>query len=199
MRHIALLVEGTLDETVGRRVVEEVGGVVVETYGNQGIHYIKKKIQGFNQLAAGIPILALADLMDVEFNCPAQVVEEWLPHRNEAMLLRLVIREIESWILADRANVAHFLGVPRKQIPRRPEQLDDPKRVVVNLARQSQYRHINELLVPEKGVSASEGPGYTSEMQKFVREDWELEKAAKKSESLARCMTAITRFLENRK
>ena len=196
MKSLALLVEGRLDETVARRIVEEAGGTVSTVYGKQGVGYVGKKIQGFNGLAKGIPILALADLKDIDFNCPARAVEGWLPHRNEAMLFRLVVREIESWLLADRANIAQFLGVSKANVPRDPESLDDPKRRVVNLARQSQRRRIREQLVPPKGVSASQGPGYTPEMQKFVRRSWSLQAAADTSESLERCVAAVTTFFE---
>jgi hypothetical protein len=196
VKHIALLVEGNLDETTARCIVEKAGGTVSTVYGKRGAGYVKQNIEGFNNLAKGTPVLAIADLMDTDFDCPARAVEAWLPHRNEMMLFRLVVREIESWLLADRSNVAQFLGVPKKKIPRRPERLDDPKRNVVNLARQSRYRRIRELLVPEEGVSASEGPGYTSEMQTFVREAWHPGKAREKSESLARCVVAVAAFLE---
>jgi len=199
VKSLALLVEGKLDEAVGHHIVQAAGGTVSVVYGKHGVDYVRDNIEGFNDLAQGTPILALADLMDTRFNCPARVVTHWLPHQNENMLLRLVVREVESWLLADRANAAQFLGVSKTNIPRDPENLEDPKRRVVNLARESQYRKIRELLVPEEGISASEGPGYTSEMRKFVRDEWRLNEAMEETESLARCVTAVSAFFEEQK
>lgn len=148
MRSMALLVEGLLDEVVGRRILEHLGGQVSVVYGKRGIGYIQRKITGFNDAATGFPILTLADLMDTGLSCAAAVVKTWLPHRNESMFFRLAVREIESWLLADRANLAAFLKVPRSKIPQHPEQIEDPKRTLINLARRSRSATIRRNLVP---------------------------------------------------
>lgn len=196
MKCMALLVEGVLDEAVGRRIIEHAGATVVGPYGKEGIGYIKKNLSAFAQSAQGTPMLALADLMDTEFDCPARVVQEWLPYPQENMLFRLVVREIESWILADRANAAQFLGVPKNKIPCHPEELDNPKRRVINLARHSRHARARRLLVPPDGSTATEGRAYTSEMQKFVRKRWNLKEAARRADSLKRCVTAVTDFFK---
>ena len=196
MAFTALLVEGNLDEAVGRRIVEHTGGVVTETYGKKGAGYIENKITGFNQLAQGTTILALVDLMDTRSECPVEVIEDWLPQPNENMIFRLVVREIESWIMADRAGVARFLGVRKQDIPARPERVKDPKRRLVNVARNSRFSRIKRLLVPAPSSTATEGPAYTSEMQQFVRDRWDLERATERAPSLRRCVRAIQRHIE---
>lgn len=188
---LALLVEGNLDESAGRRVAEKAGFSVSVTYGRRGIGYIRTKIAGFNRAASAQPILALADLMDTGMDCPPEVVEAWLPHRNEMMLLRVVVREIESWLLADRPNLAEFLKIPAEKIPLAPEELSDPKETLINLARKSRSASIRRTLVPAEGSTAREGPGYTSEMERFVRSRWDLEAAQEHAPSLERCLRSL--------
>jgi hypothetical protein len=196
MAFIALLVEGTLDEAVGRRIVEYAGGEVTVTYGKEGTGYIKNKIDGFNGLAQGTTILALADLMDAGSECPVEVLEEWLPHPSENMIFRLVIREIESWIMADRTGISRFLGVRKQDIPSHPERVDDPKRRLVNTARASRFAKVKRLLVPAPSSTATVGPAYTSEVQQFVRDRWDIKRAMERSPSLRRCVRAVQRHIE---
>ena len=196
MAFIALLVEGNLDETMARRIVEYAGGEVTVTYGKKGAGYIKNKIAGFNQLAQGTTILALADLMDTGSECPVEVLEEWLPHPSENMIFRLVICEIESWIMADRAGIARFLGVRKQDIPPHPERVDDPKRRLVNMARASRFAGVKRLLVPAPSSTATVGPAYTSEVQQFVRDRWNIERAMERSPSLRRCVRAVQHHVE---
>lgn len=195
MSHVALLVEGMLDEAVGRRIVQEAGGRVSVTYGKRGVGYIKNKIAGFNNMAQGVPLLALVDLMDTRIPCPVTVVERWLPSREKRMIFRVVVREIESWLIADRVNLASFLRVARKRIPRNPEELDDPKRKLINLARRSQSTEIQRLLVPNEDSTATEGIGYTSKLQQFVYNQWDPDAAAQRAPSLQRCRQAIRQFI----
>ncbi len=42
MKSLSLLVEGTLDEAVGRRIIEYAGGTVQTVRGKKGVSYIKK-------------------------------------------------------------------------------------------------------------------------------------------------------------
>ncbi len=194
MKSLSLLVEGTLDEAIGRRIIEYAGGTVQIVYGKKGVNYIKKKLSGFNDAAVAIPVLALVDLMDAKSGCPKQVVEKWLPRCHKNMIFRLVVFEIESWILADRTGVSTFLGVSKNKVPGNPEQVADPKRTLVGLARKSRSERIRRLLVPARGSTATEGPAYTSELQRFVRDQWNIGEAIDRAPSLKRCVGAVTRF-----
>jgi len=59
MTSISILVEGNLDETVARKIIEAEGAMVGNVYGRKGVSYIEKKIKGFNGYAQGTPILTL--------------------------------------------------------------------------------------------------------------------------------------------
>lgn len=196
MPYIGLLVEGILDEAVGRRIIQEAGGRVSAVYGKRGAGYIENKIAGFNNMAQGMPLLALVDLMDTQIECPVTVVERWIPSRQKQMIFRVVVREIESWLIADSVNLASFLRVARKRIPNNPEGLDDPKRKLINIARGSRSTEIQRLLVPPQDSTATEGIGYTSKLQQFVYNQWDPEAASQRAPSLHRCRRAISQHIQ---
>jgi len=143
-------------------------------------------------------MLALVDLMDTGLPCPPAVVDAWLPRRDPGMLFRVVVREVESWLLADRTNLADFLRVAVAKVPSAPEEEIDPKQSLVNLARKSRSAEIRRLLVPAKGSSATEGPAYTSEMRRFVDNHWDVAEARKNAPSLASCLKALEQRLSER-
>ncbi len=64
MPTISILVEGTLDEAVARQLVTASGGTPGTVFPKKGAGYIEKKIDGFNELAQGVPILSLVDPTD---------------------------------------------------------------------------------------------------------------------------------------
>ena len=191
---VYLLVEGRVDATVARRIVNHCGGSVGTVYGRKGLPYIEERIEAFNQSAQGIPILTLVDLMDTGFDCPVDVVKNWLPHRESNMVLRVVVREIESWILADRTAIARFFGIRESLVPHHPERLDDPKKALVDLARSSQYQSLKNDIVPEDPTVNAQGPAYTSRMQRFIRERWNISQAIQRAGSLRRCVEAVRRL-----
>jgi hypothetical protein len=106
--------------------------------------------------------------MDTDFSCPPEVVGQWVPHREANMLFRIVVRELESWLLADQQNIADFLSVSVIRIPANPEALEDAKRHLVNIARRSRNARVRRSLVPESGSTARVGKLYVSEMNTFI-------------------------------
>ncbi len=192
MKHVGLLIEGNLDETVGRRIAAHCGLTVSVVYGKRGFGYVRRKLSGFNRSAAGMPLVAIADSMDMHEPCPPAAVARLLPHPHPNTRFRLAVREIESWLLADAINLARFLAVPRSVVPRNPDGLVDPKRELIRLAEHSRKRALRRLMVPSLGSAGIEGPGYTSEMQRFVTADWDIASSIAVSESLRKCVDAVT-------
>ncbi|MHB8471263.1 MAG: hypothetical protein ACYDC8_00150 [Gammaproteobacteria bacterium] len=185
------LVEGDTDEAVPRRIIGECGHAVGTCYGKRGIGYISSKISGFNLAAKGLPILCLVDFMDTRMACPPEVVGNWLPHRERNMIFRVVVRAIESWLIADRVNMAEFLYVHPSRVPEHPEDLPNPKRALVDLARSSRKSSIREALVPAQNTGAVVGRLYPSEMIRFTNEHWNPRNARLVSPSLASCMSRL--------
>lgn len=195
------LVEGNLDEAVAFKIIKATGHTSGTCYGRKGIGYIKNKIQGFNQTARSIYYLTLVDFMDTQvinprLSCPPEVVTSWLPHRQPKMIFRVIVREIESWLLADRSNLAKFLKVNAGKIPANPEQVPDPKLKLINLARRSRSSQIRSALVPETGSTAQVGRLYDSEMKIFINTLWDIGKARSHAPSLDKCLKRLESLTE---
>jgi hypothetical protein len=185
---IDALVEGVTDEAVARKIVQATGHDFGVCYGKRGCGYIREKARLFNAATPHRPMLTLVDFMDTKAVCPPEVLYVWIPNRHVNMLFRVVVREIESWLLADRDNFSKFIGISQGRLPTAPEALDDPKRTVVNLARKSKYRYIRQAIVPSKDSSAQVGALYASEMIRFIGAHWDIQAARQLSPSLEKCM-----------
>jgi len=113
------------------------------------------------------------------------------------MRLRVAVREVEAWLLADRSRLAGFLSVSAGAIPASPEAEDDPKQTLVNLAARSRRRDIRIDMVPRPGSGKNVGPAYTARLIEFISagdNPWSPVDAALRADSLRRCMSALEIF-----
>lgn len=94
--------------------------------------------------------------------------------------------------MADRENMARFLGVASSRIQHNIDLDSNPKETLINIARSSRNRNIREDLVPRQMSGAKVGPLYVSQLTKFVEELWRPDVAANESESLRRCISALS-------
>jgi hypothetical protein len=112
------------------------------------------------------------------------------------MCFRVAVRAVEAWLLADGEAIAGFLGVARTAIPSRsPDDLDDPKRMLVEIAKSSRRREIREDMVPRPASGRSVGPAYASRLIEFATSAWRPEVAAMCSESLRRAIASLERLV----
>lgn len=192
---INLAVEDPLSETVLRRIIEQEPKhrfAIGNCYCRGGYGYLKRTLQGFNNAAKGTPFLVLSDL---QAPCPPIQVETWLPvpaHPN--LLFRIAVKEVESWLLADRTGFASFLGVSKNLIPKNTDKIDHPKKYVIRLARKSRRRILREGIVPKANSTATIGPDYNGILSHFVNDIWNITEAVETSESLQRAVDAINKF-----
>ncbi len=196
-----LAVEDELSEHVLRRVTLEMGRFQIgAVYRKGGANYLKQKLLAFNQASQFAPYLVMTDLD--QGSCAPELIEDWFrcsmnqyPSRRHANLLFCIaVREVESWLLADRDSCGQFLGVATHLIPSPPDQIADPKQALVNLARRSRYREIREEIVPPVGSILRTGPGYNERLGLFVSESWMPQVAAKYSPSLCRTFERLQAF-----
>ena len=129
------------------------------------------------------------------YPCPSALIGEWAPHRNANLLLRVAVREVESWILADPRNLSAFLRVKPGIIPPQADSLPDPKASLVAAADRSRSREIRLRVVPKRGSTAKQGPDYNACLAEFVYATWDIESAAVSSPSLARTMARLRSFM----
>jgi hypothetical protein len=188
-------VEGPTDEAVLRRIVEHLGATLGAVYGKTGKATLLKQLRSYNQAAQFWPWIVLVDLdQDAECAPPARV--EWLSDPAPLMCFRIAVREVESWLLADRETLADFLGVALSRIPTSPEKLDDPKAALVNLARASRRRDIRVDMVPRPESGRSEGPAYTSRLIEYAQGSWRPDIAAEHADSLQRLCGRLATLME---
>jgi hypothetical protein len=115
------------------------------------------------------------------------------------MCFRVAVRQVESWLLADRERLAKFLAVSTAKIPPVPEAINNPKNTVIELARQSRRREIREDMVPRPGSARAVGPAYTARLIEFViggERGWRPDVAARHSESLNRSLRCLVRIMQ---
>jgi hypothetical protein len=136
--------------------------------------------------------LILRDL-DHDAPCAAALNARLCPDRVPSLCLRIAVRAVKSWFLADKPRLAEFLGIAAAHIPTSPDLLDDPKSTLMGLASRSRKRDIRVDFTPTD-LSRREGPAYASRMIEFALYHWRPKAAAPNSQSLARCVAAIERL-----
>lgn len=188
-------VEGDLDAAVLSRLAREVGARPSAIYGRTGKAALLRSLSGYNRAAARGPWVALLDL-DSESECVPDYAARCLPQPAATMVFRVIVREVEAWLMADAEALARFLSVPEGRVPRDPEALLDPKETLVNLARRSRRRAITDDMVPRPTSGRPIGPAYTSRMVEFVDESWRPRVAAGRSPGLDRCLTRMTELVQ---
>jgi hypothetical protein len=192
---VNLAVEDALSEAMLRKMIEQCAEAldVCACYQRHGQGYLKKNIGGFNSAARITPFIVLTDLDAIE--CAPFLITEWLPygsHRN--LLLRVAVREVESWLLANRDGFARYLSISEALIPLKVEDIMDPKQFLIGLARKSKKRSIREAIVPKMGSGAVQGPDYNGALIDFVRHFWDIDEAANNAASISRAIERIAAF-----
>jgi hypothetical protein len=190
-------VEGVIDEAVLRRLTKEIGAMAGPVYGKNGKPFLLQRLRAYNQAAQFSPWIILIDLDDDD-DCAPPFRRSCLPNPAPYLCFRIAVREIESWLLADRERLAKFLSVAVSRIPLDPEKLDSPKSTMVEIARHSRRRDVREDMVPRPGSGRKVGPAYTAQLIDFARDSkrgWRPDVAAKASDSLNRCVRCMLRLI----
>lgn len=157
----------------------------------RGVTKLIPELPRFVEQSRFQPVLCVAD---TDRMCPVQWLKKWSPrHFPERFFLRLAVPEAESWVLADRQGVSEFFKVSTAQINPNPEQLEDPKREVLRLARKSKVRQIRDEMVSVTDINRV-GSGYNTHLSALVRENWRAMRASERSSSLERAIRRLTEF-----
>lgn len=199
---INLAVEDELGEQMLRVLLAQSGRefLIGTVYGKQGNSYLKRMLSAFNNAAKGMAYLVFTDLD--EKPCATFLIEDWFKcrvgeyhtHRSPNLLFRIAVREVESWIMADRNAFAGFLGISTNKIPFRTDEIPDPKRFLLNLARTSRKKELREDLIPAPGDKRQIGPDYNGRLSEFLHSRWRGSFAELHSPSLAKARNMLTEF-----
>jgi hypothetical protein len=183
---IPALVEGHLEERLLAVLWHQLGKQDRQlTVRNAGGSPIWNHAKRYNEAGKHQLVLGLGDLEQA--SCASAALGALGRPLSAHFKLRLAVRMIESWVMADRETFAAYLGVRVAQVPRQPDLLPHPKRAVVDLARQSRKRSVREAMVP--AGAGLVGAEYMPFMASYVESRWQVERARINSPSLERaCM-----------
>ncbi len=152
---------------------------------------IDNRLASYNRAARSLPHIVLRDL-DHDSECAPELIPRLFPSGvSRYMLTCIAVREVEAWLLADRRNCARFLGVRMNDIPYNPEHLEDPKRMIIALARKSRSKDIRDAIPPRPGSTAAKGRGYNGELGRFIMTMWDIGEAAENAPSFARLVRKL--------
>lgn len=197
MIFVTIVFEDDLSEAVMTRILADFPEKyeVHQSYSGNGFGYLKTNIKGFNQASVVNPHFMLTDLDNYE--CPIALKEDWIKfniHPN--FIFRIAVREVESWVLADREGVSRFFNVALVNFPINPDAEKDPKNTLIQLAKRSNKRDIRADIVPIN-QNATIGPNYNGSLSDFVFKNWNIENALLHSESLRRAYEKLRDFNPN--
>lgn len=181
-----------MSEAIAVRLVSSTCGAnrVGMLLGRKGNGYLINRMTSFRSMAQREPVLVITDLD--RSDCPATLIHSWSNGEQspENLLLRVAVREAESWVLADRHGAADLLGISPHRIPLNPEDIGDPKQFLLNLARTARREVRSELIAQNRAI-ASQGLGYNRVLSEFVELHWDLESAVQRSVSLNRAVIRL--------
>lgn len=184
-----------MDEVVLRRLIILTDGTMGNVYVTQGKQRLDRQLGGYNNAARFSAWCVLRDL-NGDASCATELRLRLLPKPSPLMRFRVVVRSIEAWLMADRERIASFLSISQSTIPHLPDDLPNPKQILVDLARRSHKRAVREGIVPASGGGRHVGPDYTSLMIEYVESRWRPEVASRSSDSLRRCIGKLRELVE---
>jgi hypothetical protein len=193
---VALAAEDALSESIGQRLLAELAPRLAAPMllRRGGFGYLKSNLTRWRKLAELHPVVVLTDLDAAA--CPALLLTDWFGDRArpQNLLLRVAVREAESWLLADHQAMRQLLG-QRGKLPVQPDALADPKQYLLSLAKLAP-RDVRLDLVKVAGAVSSQGIGYNARLTEWVQNEWSPKRAAQRSRSLDRTRLRLQQMID---
>ena len=198
MTDIILFSEDTLIEQAAQRIiaVENPNLTVSNVMGRRGFSYFENRVDQIRRSSAVLKFLIFLDGDELGTTCASDAINQWFQARQPNNIhVRFAFHEVESWLLADRQNLAAFLNVSVGAIPIVGDNVRNTKEMLVQLARRSRSREILQDLVPPSGFTSTVGPAYNSRVSEFIQTSWDVRAAATGNDSLARACRRVAEIL----
>lgn len=190
---INVVVEGITDFYVVKSIFDAVNLPIGLVRGQKGKNYLLKELAKYNQAANFANWVVTIDL-DQDADCAVSYIQSILSAPSTGMKLRIAVREIEAWLMADREHLAKYLNIAVENIPLNPDEDADPKATLLDLVKRSRKTSLQKDMLPRKGSGRKVGEGYVSRIAEFVNHPdyaWRPDVAAENSDSLNRCLNAL--------
>ena len=192
---ISLAIEGPIDRAAASRILSTRNLPLNrnQVFITGGKEKLGAKIAAYNKAARHVPWLILRDLDRDASGCAAKLRQLLLEPsvQAEKMCLRIAVRSLEAWLLADSSAIARYFKVPEAKVPSNPEDLSNPKLELVNLCRRSRSADIRRAMVPPASSRWQVGPEYTARLVDFCTSHWDPESARMTAQSLNRALVEI--------
>lgn len=198
MRTIFIGVEDDLSFRVATNLI---GRVFTTGYSPQRLHSkraggfggIRGNLEKYLKLAMRQPVVLITDLD--RYKCAPALIAEWFGDSELSRFLcfRVAVREIESWLMADRTNFAAYLGVSEAKVPREIEKDNDPKARLFSIAKTAR-RDIREEIVRRSPTGLAQALGYNDVLSTYVDSNWNMDAAAQQSSSLRKAIDGLSRL-----
>jgi len=189
---VVVVVEGDTDLPFVRRLAEDAGLGITTEIDAGGKGTIDRELAKYNNAGRSIPWVVVRDL-DTDAPCAGEFVMSRKLKPTRWFRLRLAVREVESWVLADAEGLSKFIDVDAKWIPTAPDVERDATASLLEVARRASSSFRRKLL-PGKGSSAVVGPLYEATLIEFGERGWDLQRAAMRSPSLRRAQTCMRKL-----
>jgi hypothetical protein len=187
MKPIAIATEDELSEAMALRLASELTEphYVSHKLRKGGFGYLRSRMSSWRQMAEQQVMFVLTDLDRVA--CPVALRQDWLgplplPQR---LLLRIAVREVEAWALADHDAMRKLIG-SKGVIPPLPDDLPDPKQALLKLAKVAPKSVREDLVRMGDSGALVQGMGYNARLVAWINTTWSPQRAADRSPSLAR-------------
>jgi hypothetical protein len=190
---ISGVVEGDTDECALVKMIKVCGAEPDRIMGKEGKAPIIKKMRAYSNAGKGSPWVVLIDL-DEQHECAPELLREIKTDASSFFSLRIAVRELESWLMADSESFTAFFGINRSVVPANPEVISNPKETLVELCKKSTSKRIRQDVVPRPESGRNIGPAYSSTLIDYIINHWDPKRASARSDSLRKALAAIERL-----
>ena len=197
MTVVLYAVEGSPDAPVAEKLIALVGCEARVISASGGSSVIDAKLGRWSQPSNRMPMLIVRDWDQADnVDCPGELVGKLAgADRPTNIALRIAVRSIESWLMADRDAAAGYFRTP--SIPTDPDSLERPKLALVSACRKSKLKAIREGMAPKGSGGGTVGTDYTRLLTDFARDHWDPRRAAVNSPSLDRTLARLSQLVDD--
>jgi hypothetical protein len=187
-----VMIEDELSEAIVLKLLENKGVDVEPPLRQGGFGYLRKNVEKFcNAAKNGRNVFMLTDLDQKQ--CAPSLIADWFKDikKPDRFLFRVVVRESEAWLMADRKGFSNFLNISQNKIQSNIEDILHPKELLLKLAVQIKDRNLRDDLVKKEKAVAVQGLGYNKRLSEFVSNHWCPVRASENSPSLKKAIIRI--------
>jgi hypothetical protein len=190
-------VEGVSDVPVAEKLIRYIHREPRQLSISGSSSKLDAKIRKWNSPSLKVPILVLRDWDERDgVGCAPELLAKVLGGNlnSRGLVVRIPVRSLESWLLADGEAFEEFFGTSK--LPIQPDDELHPKLLLVNVCRKSKKSWIRDAVVPTQKSGRIVGTLYAPTIIKFATDHWDPVRAAAKSPSLKRALNRLSQLAD---